>query len=112
MYDPALFLPACVVCAPSASVTPPCATTPRYMVQAIYVHQENEKQLANRLQGEFDSRYGGPWHCIVGRYVRGDKRVWRACGTDGGVEQGGEASGMGRRGVWGGGERVQQQSCD
>ncbi|KAK1867761.1 hypothetical protein I4F81_010262 [Pyropia yezoensis] len=35
---------------------------------AIYVHQENEKQLANRLQGEFDSRYGGPWHCIVGRH--------------------------------------------
>jgi len=40
--------------------------------QAIYKRQLDEKAVAGLLQEEFDSRYGGPWHCIVGRYVGGD----------------------------------------
>ncbi|OSX70901.1 hypothetical protein BU14_0640s0007 [Porphyra umbilicalis] len=35
---------------------------------AIYKRQLDEKAVAGLLQEEFDSRYGGPWHCIVGRH--------------------------------------------
>lgn len=104
---------ACSTCCPSSPLrcvrAPPCfVDLPLPDAQAIYVHRENEKQLANRLQGEFDSRYGGPWHCIVGRYVgNGAAGEWPQDGLGG--EEGGGEVGACRRAAEGGGWRVQRR---